>query len=190
MIRGIIFDCFGVLYGGSLETLVNMCPPEKQAELHDLNKQADYGYISDDDYVRGLMALLDKSRDEIIEIFRAKHIRNEELVDYVRSLKSQYKLGLLSNVRMSTIEKLFSPQEMDTLFDAVVLSYQEGIAKPNPAVFVLTAERLGVPVDECIMIDDLAVNCDAAEVAGMQSILHTSNYATIGRLSEIFHKNS
>lgn len=45
MIRGILFDCFGVLYGGSLETLASMAPTERRQEIHDINSAKDYGYI-------------------------------------------------------------------------------------------------------------------------------------------------
>jgi len=43
MIRAVIFDCFGVLYGGSIEVLMAQCPPDRRAELEDINKQSDYG---------------------------------------------------------------------------------------------------------------------------------------------------
>ena len=84
------------------------------------------------------------------------------------------------------MDRLFSPDERAELFDVVVLSYEESIAKPNPEIFTLIAERLGVPAGECVMVDDRAENCEGAEIAGMQSVQHTSNESTIAHLTRLF----
>ncbi len=190
MIRGIIFDCFGVLYGGSLSTLVNMCPADKLDQLRDLSKQSDYGYIDRSEYVEGVATLVGSSPDEITELLRHKHIRNEPLVEFVAQLKGQYKIGLLSNVGAETIQSLFTQDELNTLFDVVVLSNEEHITKPHPEIFKLTAERMGLTAGECIMIDDLDSNCEGAEIAGMQSIMHTTNDTTRLLLSKILKENA
>jgi hypothetical protein len=88
MIRGIIFDCFGVLYEGSISVLRRLCPPEKLDELNDLNKQTDYGYITTDEYIEGLAGLLGTSSDEIISLISHSHIRNQLLIDEVRQTLS------------------------------------------------------------------------------------------------------
>ena len=190
MIRGIIFDCFGVLYGGSLEALCERCPPEKLDDLRDLNKQGDYGFISGEEYVAGLARLLDVPLNVIIDLLRQKHIRNQPLIEFVRTLRPHYKVGLLSNVSSGTIDPLLTPEERAQLFDAEVLSYKESLAKPNPDIFRLMAERLGLPTSECVMIDDLAENCDSAEIAGMQSIQHITNTTTINTLHTLLDQDS
>ncbi|MBP6038106.1 MAG: HAD-IA family hydrolase [Candidatus Saccharimonas sp.] len=178
MIRGIIFDCFGVLYGGSLESLLNLCPPERLTELRDLNKQSDYGFISGADYLAGLADIFGMPLDEVRALLAKKHIRNQQLAEYVVALRHDYKVGLLSNVSSGTIEELFTNEERHELFDAEVLSYQEHLLKPNPAIFELMAQRMGLTTGECVMIDDLASNCEGAEIAGMKSIQHITNQRT------------
>lgn len=191
MIRGIIFDCFGVLYGGSLSTLMSMCPPDRLAELRDLNKSADYGYITTTDYLSGIAEIFGKTYEEIETILRAKHHRNQELVEFVRELNKQphYHIALLSNVGSGTVEHLFG-DELTELFDTVVLSYREHLAKPNPAMFELTAKRMGVRPEECVMIDDLESNCDGAEIAGMQSIQHITNDGTRVALAKMLQEKA
>ena len=49
MIRGIIFDCFGVLYSGSLAFMASIAPEDRRQEIYDINLQKDYGYISYDE---------------------------------------------------------------------------------------------------------------------------------------------
>ena len=189
MIRGIIFDCFGVLYQGSLTALKNMCPPNRQAELADLNKQDDYGYITFDQYMQGAAELTGKTASELTQMVLKKHVRNTDLVDFVKDLNKDYRVALLSNVGNNTIECLFEPGELQRLFDAVVLSHQEHIIKPHPAIFELTAERLGLHPGECVMIDDLEPNCQGAEIAGMQSILFTTNDNLRRDLAKILSKH-
>jgi HAD superfamily hydrolase (TIGR01509 family) len=190
MIRGIIFDCFGVLYEGSISVLRRLCPPEKLDELNDLNKQTDYGYITTDEYIEGLAGLLGTSSDEIISLISHSHIRNQLLIDEVRHLKSKgYVLAMLSNVGNGSIERLFPGDQLTELFDVVVLSYKEHMVKPHPAIFTMTAERMGLAPGQCVMIDDLATNCEGAEVAGMISIQHTSNDTTRELLHKILRKS-
>lgn len=184
MIRGIIFDCFGVLYGGSLEELKGLCPPDKLQDLRDLNRQADYGFITTDDYVHGIAELLDKSDDEVAEILHAKHIRQSEVVEFAKLMHRRYKTAMLSNVSSGVIGSLFTPDELNDMFDIVVESYEEHMTKPNPAIFELTAGRLGLKPEECVMIDDLMENCDGAEAAGLKSVLFT----TLGDVKEKLSK--
>ena len=190
MVRGIIFDCFGVLYGGSLSTLVSMCPPERLGELRDINRQADYGFITTEDYAEGLSEILSLPKEEVYALFEAKHIRNDDLINFVKDLRKEYTTALLSNVGTETMERLFTKEELAGLFDVVVLSYQEHLAKPNPAIFTLTAERMGINPSECVMIDDLESNCDGAEIAGMRSIQHITNDGTRVALSRMLQKTA
>jgi len=59
-------------------------------------------------------------------------------------------------------------------FDEVILSSDVDLAKPEIAIFELMADRLGVEPNECIMIDDTALNVEAAKNAGMQGIWFVS----------------
>lgn len=188
MIRGIIFDCFGVLYGGSLTVLESLAPPDRQQEVRDVNSQKDYGYLSYHEYLLQIGEIIGKTPQEVDEIIRKKHLRNEELVRFVMSLRKSYKVALLSNIGDTVIEQLFAKGELEQLFDVVVLSHNEGLAKPNPAIFTLAAERMGLNAGECVMIDDLESNCDGAEIAGMQSIQHITNDSTRVALAKILEK--
>lgn len=190
MIRGVIFDCFGVLYGGSLDALMTVCPPERRTELRDLNHAADFGMITGDAYIAGLAELTGVSREGIEEIMHTRHIRNQQLIEYVESLRPHLKVGLLSNVSSGTIDPLFNPEDRARLFDATVLSYEEHIAKPHPEIYEIMAKRLGLLPEECIMVDDLASNCEGAEIAGMHSVLHSSNETTRYHIAKLIQENA
>lgn len=184
MIRAIVFDCFGVLYGASLGRLVALAPAGRENEVRDCNTAKDYGYISHDEYLQQVGEIVGVSSQEVAAIMRAGHVPNEALIDEVRRLKARYKIGLLSNIGDHLFETLFGGRA-DELFDAVVLSYREGVIKPSPEAFQLVVERLGVTPDEAIMIDDLASNCDGAAAIGMHPILYTDNALTMKHIAEL-----
>jgi putative hydrolase of the HAD superfamily len=174
MIRGIIFDCFGVLYRGSLTHLAELAPPDRRQEVLDLSHASDYGYISHDEYFTRLGELVGKPTEEVEAIIRARHIRNEELIAIVRQLKPHYKLGLLSNVGRGVMNELFSAKERAELFDAVVLSSDVGMVKPHPEIYEYILAQLGEQAEACVMIDDIAENVDGAAQVGMQGIVFQS----------------
>ena len=188
MIRGVIFDCFGVLAEGSLTYLAGLASPENREAVYDVNRSADRGYLSHEEYVRLMAELVNLTPDDVRKIFREQHIRNEPLIDFVRELRSRYKTALLSNVGHNVIDKLFTDEELTGLFDTVVLSAEVGIVKPYPEIFELTASRLGLPPEECVMIDDLPKNTEGAEMAGMKGLVYGSMRqlkTDLGRLAEV-----
>lgn len=182
MVRGIIFDCFGVLYHGSLGHLRDITPPERRDELMDLSHSSDLGYVTKEDYLKAVASYTNTSEQEIETILKTDHVRNLAMVDLVRSLRSEYKVALLSNVGQHIIDHLFTPADVDELFDTVVLSSDVHMMKPDPAIFELTAQRLGLLPEECVMIDDIEVNIDGAKRAGMQGIICVSTEQTTNDL--------
>lgn len=174
MIRALIFDCFGVLYHGSLGHLRQLLPPDLRRELNDLTMSSDYGYISREEYFARASEITGISVGELESITAKQHIRNDALVAYVKSMKQDYKIGLLSNMGSDVMSHLFSPTEQAELFDAVVLSSDIGMTKPNPDIFEFAARQLGVLPEECIMIDDLLANIEGARQTGMKGVAYST----------------
>ncbi|WP_236789217.1 HAD-IA family hydrolase [Amycolatopsis sp. GM8] len=71
-------------------------------------------------------------------------------------------------------------------FDEVVFSGEVGWAKPAREVYVITAERLGLPAAACVFVDDSRGNVEGAVAAGMTGVHHTSVGATLDELSALF----
>lgn len=71
-------------------------------------------------------------------------------------------------------------------FDAVVISGEVGMRKPEPEIFLLAAEQSGLEPRECVFIDDLEHNVAAAMEVGMIGILHTDPAITRSLLAEAF----
>ena len=90
--------------------------------------------------------------------------------------------GLVSN-SWSTAH--YDRELLATLFDAIVISADVGMHKPQPEIYRLAAERAGVEPSGCVFVDDLRENCDGAEAVGMTAVLHRDPTATIERLEEL-----
>ena len=75
--------------------------------------------------------------------------------------------------------------DLDDLFDAIVLSGELGIRKPDPAIYVLAAERVGVAPNRCVFVDDLGGNLKPAKALGMTTIRHVTATDTIAQLKPL-----
>lgn len=92
-----------------------------------------------------------------------------------RQLKQRGLLtGILSNMGDSVLESV--EREFDWLqsFDALVWSFQLGVAKPDPAIYRHMLKQLGTAAGETLFIDDKPVNVDAARAVGMKALEFTS----------------
>jgi len=100
---------------------------------------------------------------------------NVDWVEELLSLRARgHFVGLLSNM-MPTFEPHWrSMTPPGELFDDLVLSYEVGLRKPKPAIFALAAERAGAAPDACLLVDDIAANCEAARMAGWTAVEFTS----------------
>lgn len=175
MIRGIFFDCFGVLYVTVTEAYFARFP-ELHDELYDLNRQADHGFIDRPTYISAVAKLTGVSEAETSRAFAGEHTINQPLIDYIKTaLKPHYKIGLISNIGRNWIQDFFDEHELHDLFDTVVLSSTEGITKPNPLIFDRAAQQMDVYVDEVIFVDDRQDNCDGAKASGMAAIVFENN---------------
>lgn len=174
-IKAILFDCFGVLYVDSshlfYQTNVENYD-ELWPDLMALNKQFDYGFISQSELNHAVADLSGLSLSFITQHINGTHVRNEPLMEYVADLRRNYKVGMISNIGSDGMDQFFAQEERERLFDVVVLSGEEGITKPHPRIYQIAAEKLGLKPSQCIMIDDLEDNCAGADAAGMRAVYY------------------
>lgn len=76
-------------------------------------------------------------------------------------------------------------EEWDVLFDAVVISGEVGMRKPDVAIYRYAADRLGLPPEACVMVDDLPPNVRGAAAAGMVGVHHVDTATTVAELEEL-----
>jgi epoxide hydrolase-like predicted phosphatase len=94
------------------------------------------------------------------------------------------KTGLLSNSWGNRDSYEFD--HFDTLFDAVVISGEVGLRKPDPEIYALAARDLGVSPEKCVFVDDIAANVRGAVAAGMVGVHHVETEETLRELGVLF----
>ncbi len=94
----------------------------------------------------------------------------QENVDLVRALRPPYRIAVLSNADATLEERIRDPLRLHHLFDAVVCSAIAGVAKPEHEAYLLAAERLGLPPEVCLFVDDTEANVLAAREVGMTAV--------------------
>jgi epoxide hydrolase-like predicted phosphatase len=98
---------------------------------------------------------------------------NAPMIEFVRELRGRgLRAALLTN-NVREWEPLWRAKlpEVDDLFEVVVDSAFVGLRKPDPAIYALTLERLGgVEATDCVFVDDLEPNCEAARALGMAAV--------------------
>ena len=169
-IKAVIFDCFGVL------TSERWIPfrrqyfhtDDKKAFARNAMGELVTGQLSLHEFIETIAEKGNIDEDEVRESLTGSS-PDEELFAWITSNKSIYKIGMLSNVGGDKLHTLFSPSQI-ALFDDIVLSYHVGMAKPDPRVYRLAAERLGVEPDECLFVDDKEAYCNAARAVGMKAV--------------------
>lgn len=175
-IKAIIFDCFGVLVESTLEPFCKKYfgdDSEKIAQVKILDNKASSGLMSYGEFVAEL-AILARIPTAEAQHYLDNTPANAELLDYIQNeLRPKYKIGFLSNAYDNWLDELFTPAQT-VLFDDIVLSYEHRLAKPDKAIYLLAAKRLGVKPSECVFVDDILEYCESAKSAEMQAIQYQS----------------
>jgi len=98
-----------------------------------------------------------------------------EVLELIRQARSeQVRVGLLSNSWGDGEYDPYAGYDLEALFDAVVISGDAEVRKPDLAIYLLAASELGIAPQECVFVDDTAANLPAAETAGMATVHFTS----------------
>ena len=207
-LRGLLVDYGGVLTNPLPEFMTEWVKedgidPDRFAELmrrwlgpgadrnpvHDLET----GRISAAEFERLLAAELlerapaqpgaaDRAAGMLTRMFSGMRVESS-MIDVVRTVRAAgVRTGLLSNSWGLDYER----DGWHALFDAVVISGEVGLRKPDPAIYALASERLGLPPEQIVFIDDLRPNVQAAAAAGMVGVQHVDLQTTVSELEILF----
>ncbi|NQV08635.1 HAD family phosphatase [Candidatus Woesearchaeota archaeon] len=179
MIKAIIFD-----YGGVLSVNANLrlfgenyalkfgANPEKFNKLMINNWfQARVNKIDSELFWKNLSDFLKIEKEVLRKDFMDFFGFRYDVLELIKKLKKNYKLGLLSNQIEDWLEEVIEEHKLDEVFNVIVTSYESKLAKPDIAIFKETVKRLGVKPAECVYVDDLETNIPPAKKVGMKTIL-------------------
>ncbi len=207
VVRGVIFDWGGVItcpildtvgawleteridrssYVAAMRPWVQQAYGPEQAEspIHALER----GELDDAEFEATLAALLVSLDGEPVpahgllkRMFAASYVQ-DEMIDLIRDLRSAgARTGMLSN--SWGVADGYPRELIGELFDAVVISGEVGMRKPEERIFLLAADRIGLAPAQCAFVDDVEGNIVAAKALGFATVLHTEPAKTREELS-------
>jgi putative hydrolase of the HAD superfamily len=96
---------------------------------------------------------------------------NQPMIELMRALRAErYRMALCTNNVREWEPRWRAMLPVDEIFELVVDSAYVGVRKPEPEIYQITLDRLGVPAGQALFIDDVDVNCDGARAAGMRAV--------------------
>jgi putative hydrolase of the HAD superfamily len=116
------------------------------------------------------------------------------MVAALRACKQRFKLGCITNnvihpdgpaLAAAYPDAAARVAEVMQLFDAIIESSRTGLRKPNPKVYLMMCERLGVSPRACVYLDDLGINCKPAAQLGMAAIKVVTEDQTLAELARV-----
>ncbi len=197
MLRAVIWDYGGVFSGSPFDAMAGVAremgvDPQRFLEI----VFGPYDHDTDHPWHRLERGetTLEQARAEIIEIGRREGIDSDPfhlfvamgrggggmrdaVVDFARELKSSGLLtALVTNNALEFRDYWRRSIPLDELFHHVIDSSEVGLRKPDPRIFELALERLEVPAESAVFLDDYAGNVDAARRVGIHGVLVTDDY--------------
>ena len=97
-------------------------------------------------------------------------IPNAQLIDWARTLRPRYKTGIVSNSFVGAREREHEAYGYGNLVDDLVYSHEVGMLKPDPRIYALSCERLGVRPEEAVFLDDKPPFVAGAREAGLHAV--------------------
>ena len=191
-IDGVVFDFGGVMTTSTMPERVRKCVAEFGIDWRHLEtgfakyrRLMDGGFITMDQMYDLIWAdadvtLSDEAKARILEEDFASFLenyRNMKTLAWMKALKaSGRKVGILTNMPPAfavRFRKVFA--DFIEVADAMVISGDEGMFKPQRRIYDLLAARIGLGPENLCFIDDVESNCDGARHAGWKAIRFENN---------------
>jgi putative hydrolase of the HAD superfamily len=193
--RGLLVDFGGVLTTSVVEAFKSFCGAEglepdavfrrlvESAEARRLVAELECGRIAEPAFEPAFAAILGVRPDGLIERMFSHSRPAPEVAEVVLAVRrAGIRTGLLSN---SWGEGRYERDRFAELFDAVVISGEVGLRKPQPAIYTLAASSIGVEPAACVFVDDLYHNLEPARELGMATVLHSDVEQTTAELEQL-----
>ena len=195
--KGLLVDYGGVLTTNVFDSFRAFCAANdldpdtvrrlfrSDPEALALLRRLEAGELDEDEFAQQFGPMLGvKDNERLVERLFAGMEPEHLMIDAVRHAHAGgVRTGLVSNSwgRRGQYDRETFPE----LFDGVVISGEVGLYKPQPEIFLLAAERVGLGPRECAFVDDLRENCKGAEAVGMTAVLHRDAEETVARLEQL-----
>jgi putative hydrolase of the HAD superfamily len=174
MIKAVIFDYYGVLTSDSYMNWLERHPGVQRdhaAQIEDLSKAQDIG-MSDDEFFAHLARISGIAEADIRSEFTGQGRAEAGLLQYIRQLR---RLGLKTAILSNSTTELYAEttrRRLDSIFDVILCSEDAGVAKPDPKIYQIMLDHLGITPSQAVFIDDRDYNVRGAESLGLTGFVY------------------
>lgn len=183
--KAIIFDFYGVLRLDPYNKWLSDHNYKREGNWREISDRYDRGMISSVDYLNELSSESGIAAADIKDAFVNTNAFDDEVVALLSVLKSNYKVGLLSNAGGPGLRRILQEKGIEGIFDEIIISGEVGYIKPEREIFEIALQKLDVQAGEAIFIDDNPQNIDGADQLGIHTILFTSARQLTADLTEL-----
>jgi HAD superfamily hydrolase (TIGR01509 family) len=120
----------------------------------------------------------------LVNLHRSIFILNTDLLAFIRSLRPRYKTAILSNTSSEVRAWITEEFHLERDVDLTIISSEERYHKPQPEIFRITLNRLGVQPEEALFIDDEARYVASAQALGMHAVQFSNTQQVIGEMKQ------
>lgn len=133
---------------------------------------------------------IEKEIREVFQNVKQMITRYDYAIPWIREVKEKgCRVYVISNFAEKPYQDCIEALDFLSETDGAVLSYQEQMIKPSPEIYRLLCSRYGLKPEECVFIDDMPVNVEAAKEQGMRGILFRSLEQAKKELNEMLSEN-
>lgn len=154
----------------------------------DVSRRATIGQATDNNVWQSVADALNldpSARDQLRRDYFARDQIDSTLMEFIRKLRSRVRVGMITNAWPDVRRYLENEFKIADAFDPLIVSAEVGLAKPDPRIYQLALERLGVQPAEAVFVDDFEDNVAGARWVGMQAVHFTSTLQAIAALRAI-----
>ena len=180
MVRAVLFDLGGVLLRTEHEAPRQHLAGRLGMEYEDLvrlvfesetSRKASLGAIREEEHWQAVAKRLKRPQeaDVIKDEFFGGDALDHALLNFLRSLRPHTKTGLISNA-WSGLRQYIVDHKFDDAFDAMVISAEVGVVKPDARIYQMALDQLGMSPNEAVFVDDFIENVKGAQAVGMSAI--------------------
>lgn len=192
--RGLLVDFGGVLTTNVFASFAGFCRREgidpdrvrslfrHDPEARDLLERLETGALPEPDFEAAFARRLGLPPDDLIARLFAGVRPDREMIDAVQRAREQ---GIVTGLLSNSWGMATDYDALGDLFDARVISAREGMRKPDPRIYPLAVERMGLPPEEIVFVDDLGFNLKPARALGMATVRHEDAAATVATLEDL-----
>jgi putative hydrolase of the HAD superfamily len=150
---------------------------------------ASIGKLTEEEHWLDITRRLNQAETELPRIrnaFFGGDSVDQDIIGLLRSLRKTHKTGLISNA-WDGLRPWIISQKFEDAFEAMTISAELGIAKPDARIYQSALKKLGVTAEQAIFVDDVEKNIAACEALGMHGVLFRTSQQALQQVNQLLN---